>query len=61
MKALMTQLLFEEVKCQWSMSRPLLGLIIANPEHFTEWKAGFIQRQSPDLHLGLEEVKKKII
>lgn len=56
----MSQLLFEEVKCQWSMSRPLLGLIIANPEHFTEWKSGFIQRQSSDLHLSLEEVIKLI-
>lgn len=53
----MSQLLFEEVKCQWSMSRPLLGLIIANPDHFTEWKSGFIQSQSPELRRNLEEVQ----
>lgn len=56
MNSILNQLMFEEVKCQWSMSRPLLGLIIANGESFTQWKNDFIIRQAINTRTVLELV-----
>lgn len=57
MASILNQLMFEEVKCQWSMSRPLLGLIIANGESFSQWKNDFIMRQTVNTRSVLEQVR----
>ncbi|KAI1719305.1 exportin-7-B [Ditylenchus destructor] len=59
--SILSQLLFEEVKCQWSMSRPLLGLIIANGDRFTQWKNDFITRQPQPARVALEQSFAKLM
>lgn len=56
MTSILNQFMLEDVKCQWSMSRPLLGLIIANKEFFTQWKNDFIMGQPSSTHSALEHV-----
>lgn len=41
-------MMFEECKNQWSMSRPLLGLILLNEEYFTRLRQNIIQSQTPE-------------
>ncbi|KAH7713326.1 exportin-7 [Aphelenchoides avenae] len=50
-------LIFEEVKCQWSMSRPLLGLIMVNGQQFRQWQENFIAGQPPSIHPALSQNK----
>jgi hypothetical protein len=58
--SLLSQLLFEEVKCQWSMSRPLLGLIILNMQggRFEACRTEFINAQPAQFHQALQQVRK---
>lgn len=42
-------IMFEDCRNQWSMSRPLLGLILLNEEYFTQLRAQIIQSQSIDI------------
>uniref|UniRef100_A0A915D4X1 Exportin-7/Ran-binding protein 17 TPR repeats domain-containing protein n=1 Tax=Ditylenchus dipsaci TaxID=166011 RepID=A0A915D4X1_9BILA len=59
--SILSQLLFEEVKCQWSMSRPLLGLIIANGPRFNQWREEFISRQPLHSHTSLAQAFTKLM
>jgi len=57
--SILSQLLFEEVKCQWSMSRPLLGLIILNMQsgRYDACKSEFINQQPPQFQPALQQVQ----
>lgn len=41
-------IMFEDCCNQWSMSRPLLGLILLNEEHFSRLRAGIVASQPAD-------------
>uniref|UniRef100_A0AC35UAL9 Importin N-terminal domain-containing protein n=1 Tax=Rhabditophanes sp. KR3021 TaxID=114890 RepID=A0AC35UAL9_9BILA len=47
-------LIFEDCKCQWSLSRPLFGIILLNPENFNVWKRDMINAQDSTKHQRLE-------
>ncbi|KJH50942.1 hypothetical protein DICVIV_02903 [Dictyocaulus viviparus] len=53
--SMMTSLMFGEVKCQWSISRPLLGLILLQEEVFTNFKREVISQQPEDRHAVFEQ------
>lgn len=40
--------MFEDCRNQWSMSRPLLGLILLNEDYFSQLREGIIRSQPPD-------------
>lgn len=44
----MNVVMFEDCRCQWSMSRPLLGLILLQEDYFGQLKAQLIAGQSVD-------------
>nr|XP_008123052.1 PREDICTED: ran-binding protein 17 [Anolis carolinensis] len=48
MSILMNTIIFEDCRNQWSVSRPLLGLILLNEKYFSELRAGLINSQPPD-------------
>ncbi|RZF34199.1 hypothetical protein LSTR_LSTR003609 [Laodelphax striatellus] len=41
-------IMFEDCRNQWSMSRPLLGLILLNEEYFNQLRENIIRSQPPD-------------
>ncbi|KAK2166427.1 hypothetical protein LSH36_39g09000 [Paralvinella palmiformis] len=41
-------IMFEDCRNQWSMSRPLLGLILLNEEYFSKLRENLISGQPPD-------------
>ncbi|CAB3366026.1 Hypothetical predicted protein [Cloeon dipterum] len=41
-------IMFEDCRNQWSMSRPLLGLILLNEEYFNQLRESIIRAQLPD-------------
>ncbi|XP_077908518.1 ran-binding protein 17 isoform X5 [Ictidomys tridecemlineatus] len=45
MSVLMNTIVFEDCRNQWSVSRPLLGLILLNEKHFSELRASLINSQ----------------
>ncbi|XP_070630607.1 ran-binding protein 17 isoform X1 [Bos indicus] len=45
MSVLMNTIVFEDCRNQWSVSRPLLGLILLNEKYFGELRAGLINSQ----------------
>ncbi|TFK14736.1 transcription factor nrf2 [Platysternon megacephalum] len=47
MSILMNTIIFEDCRNQWSVSRPLLGLILLNEKYFSELRASLITSQ-PD-------------
>ncbi|KIH69215.1 hypothetical protein ANCDUO_00444, partial [Ancylostoma duodenale] len=53
--SMMTSLMFGEVKCQWSISRPLLGLILLQEEVFTNFKREMISQQPEDRHAAFDQ------
>ncbi|KAK6045414.1 hypothetical protein COOONC_17081 [Cooperia oncophora] len=53
--SMMTSLMFGEVKCQWSISRPLLGLILLQEEVFTNFKREIISQQPEDRHAAFDQ------
>ncbi|KAJ6659198.1 hypothetical protein lerEdw1_019243, partial [Lerista edwardsae] len=48
MSILMNTIIFEDCRNQWSVSRPLLGLILLNEKYFSELRAGLINSQPAD-------------
>lgn len=42
---LLNMIVFEDCANQWSLSRPLLALILSNPNFFASWKQSIIQQQ----------------
>lgn len=57
LSSILQLLIFEEVKCQWSMSRPLLGLIMVNGQQFREWQQDFIAHQPASIQPALSQVR----
>ncbi|WKY12819.1 hypothetical protein Q1695_003985 [Nippostrongylus brasiliensis] len=53
--SMMTSLMFGEVKCQWSISRPLLGLILLQEEVFTNFKREIISQQPEERHAAFDQ------
>lgn len=49
----MNVVMFEDCRCQWSMSRPLLGLILLQEEYFGQLKAQLIGAQNNDKQQSL--------
>ena len=41
-------IMFEDCRNQWSMSRPLLGLILLNEDYFQQLRQSIVQSQSPE-------------
>lgn len=48
-------IMFEDCRNQWSMSRPLLGLILLNEEYFHQLRQNIIQTQSPDKQASMAQ------
>lgn len=48
LSTIMNTIMYEECKNQWSLSRPLLGLILLNEEYFQQLRQNLIQSQPPD-------------
>lgn len=48
LSVMLNALVFEDVKCQWSMSRPLLGLILLQEEYFQQWKMELLSQQTEE-------------
>lgn len=48
-------IMFEDCRNQWSMSRPLLGLILLNEEYFTRLRQQIIQSQPLDIQPGMAQ------
>ncbi|XP_063684072.1 exportin-7-like isoform X3 [Bolinopsis microptera] len=48
MNSIVHIVMYEECKNQWSMSRPLLGLILLNQDYFKEMQQNFVSMQPPD-------------
>ena len=45
LSVLLDMIIFEECANQWSLSRPLLALILTNADYFAEWKASLIAQR----------------
>ena len=48
-------IMFEDCRNQWSMSRPLLGLILLNEEYFTQLRSQVIQAQAADVQAAMAQ------
>lgn len=48
-------IMFEDCRNQWSMSRPLLGLILLNEEYFNQLRQNIIQQQPPDKQASMAQ------
>jgi len=48
LSTIMNTIMYEECKNQWSLSRPLLGLILLNEDYFQQLRQSLIQNQPPD-------------
>ncbi len=46
MNTLINIIVFEDCRNQWSMSRPLLGLILLNEDYFKQWRMNLIESQA---------------
>lgn len=48
LQAVITLMMFGEVKCQWSLSRPLLGLILIQEDVYSDMKRELTSQQTYD-------------
>ncbi|XP_046658965.1 exportin-7 isoform X2 [Homalodisca vitripennis] len=48
-------IMFEDCRNQWSMSRPLLGLILLNEEYFNQLRENIIRSQPPDKQAAMAQ------
>lgn len=46
--------MFDECRNQWSMSRPLLGLILLNEEHFRRLRASIVAAQPREQQAAMD-------
>uniref|UniRef100_A0A670ZFU8 Exportin 7 n=2 Tax=Pseudonaja textilis TaxID=8673 RepID=A0A670ZFU8_PSETE len=57
-------IIFEDCRNQWSMSRPLLGLILLNEKYFSDLRNGIVNSQPPEkqqaMHLCFENLMEGI-
>ncbi|KAJ8026013.1 Exportin-7 [Holothuria leucospilota] len=54
-------IMFEECRNQWSMSRPLLGLILLNEEYFAEFQQNIVSAQSPEKQTDMLQCFKNLM
>lgn len=54
--AILSAMMWGELKCQWSMSRPLLGLILLQEDTFNEFKNEIIRQQPIQKQLAFTAV-----
>ncbi|XP_074039038.1 ran-binding protein 16 isoform X1 [Leptinotarsa decemlineata] len=48
-------IMFEDCRNQWSMSRPLLGLILLNEDYFSQMRENIIRSQAPDKQAAMAQ------
>lgn len=48
-------IMFEDCRSQWSMSRPLLGLILLNEDYFNQMRENIIRSQPPDKQAAMAQ------
>ena len=48
LQTVLNVIIFEDCRNQWSMSRPLLGLILVNEDHFNKMRQEIIRNQSTE-------------
>lgn len=48
-------IMFEDCRNQWSMSRPLLGLILLNEDYFNQMRENIIRSQPPDKQAAMAQ------
>lgn len=48
-------IMFEDCRNQWSMSRPLLGLILLNEDYFNQMRQNIIRSQPPDKQAAMAQ------
>lgn len=57
-------IIFEDCRNQWSMSRPLLGLILLNEKYFSDLRNSIVNSQPPEkqqaMHLCFENLMEGI-
>ncbi|CAH2275085.1 exportin-7 isoform X2 [Pelobates cultripes] len=57
-------IIFEDCRNQWSMSRPLLGLILLNEKYFSDLRSSIVSSQPPEkqqaMHLCFENLMEGI-
>ncbi|XP_034722149.1 exportin-7-like, partial [Etheostoma cragini] len=57
-------IIFEDCRNQWSMSRPLLGLILLNEKYFADLRNSIVNSQPPEkqqaMHLCFENLMEGI-
>ncbi|XP_067899254.1 ran-binding protein 17-like isoform X2 [Heterodontus francisci] len=58
---LMNCIIFEDCRNQWSMSRPLLGLILLNEKYFGELRRNLISNQHPEQQPALNACFEKLM
>ncbi|XP_048356073.1 ran-binding protein 17 isoform X3 [Sphaerodactylus townsendi] len=61
MSILMNTIIFEDCKNQWSVSRPLLGLILLNEKYFSELRASLINSQPADKQEVLQQCFRNLM
>ncbi|CAB3396860.1 unnamed protein product [Caenorhabditis bovis] len=54
LQTVITSMMFGEVKCQWSLSRPLLGLILIQEDVYAQLKRELISQQNYDRQSDFE-------
>ena len=55
MSSILNTVMFEECRNQWSMSRPLLSLILIDPEYFQRFQKRIIELQPSELRTRMEK------
>ncbi|CAL8141097.1 unnamed protein product [Orchesella dallaii] len=53
--------MFEDCRNQWSMSRPLLALILSNEEYFGQLRDSLIRSQAPDKQANMSVAFEKLM
>lgn len=48
--------MFEDCRNQWSMSRPLLGLILLNEDYFNQLRQSIISQQPIDKQVNMKQL-----
>ncbi|OXB64984.1 hypothetical protein ASZ78_007387 [Callipepla squamata] len=61
MSILMNMIIFEDCRNQWSVSRPLLGLILLNEKYFSELRATLINSQTSSKRQVLEQCFRNLM
>nr|KAF6347257.1 RAN binding protein 17 [Pipistrellus kuhlii] len=61
MSVLMNTIVFEDCRNQWSVSRPLLGLILLHEKHFGELRAGLVSSQPPPKQEALAQCFRSLM